>query len=301
MLGPEFTNDDQAECGDYVYCSCNGLNAPLTTFSFAGSATSNCDLTAQPTTNQCPEGPVSGTQTAATKPIDSSCPKVSVPNPNPPLTVPSLSGCTTGDKQTVTYSTALARATGYDNLNPASSGKTFWNQPGAVITVTVITEELFISDVGYDLGALSNITLLSIFSSALTVGPSKQAFTLTVPTQPGCLVTQPAVTWSVNPAANTAVCNDYSVKIEADYPCASNTILNPPQCTDDPRYLLNSQTWIQEGVDTLMYDWWYNYNDPMCDHDQLGAGLLGSNVQPPNTLNPFVSRFPCGLTLKLYL
>ncbi|MCJ1280345.1 hypothetical protein MMC21_008172 [Puttea exsequens] len=161
----------------------------------------------------------------------------------------------------MTYSTQIARHVGYENIGGTDADKAWWKQTGAVWVISIVTEDLVIGDF-----ALLN-----------------DAFNNTMP------VTKPAVTWSVNEAGHTSTaevpqggCTAYSLRISGEYPCAANTMLNPPQCSNNPIYELSQQNWINQNVDQMLYDWWFNYKDD-CDLDNLGHGLLEGNPGPPDT------------------
>jgi len=78
------------------------------------------------------------------------------------------------------------------------------------------------------------------------------------------------------------------MSISGEYSCASNTILNPPDCTHNPAYDLTAKNWQDANVDQLMYDWWFDYTSDTCDKDYLGAsGLKG--VSPPDTTKDLVN------------
>ena len=66
-------------------------------------------------------------------------------------------------------------------------------------------------------------------------------------------------------------------------------MLNPPQCSNNPIYELSQQNWINQNVDQMLYDWWFNYKDD-CDLDNLGHGLLEGNPGPPDTTKDPVSE-----------
>lgn len=54
---------------------------------------------------------------------------------------------------------------------------------------------------------------------------------------PPGIVSRPEISWSVEPTQTTSnVASTYTLSISGEYPCASNTILNPAQseCTHNP-------------------------------------------------------------------
>ncbi len=105
------------------------------------------------------------------------------------------------------------------------------------------------------------------------------------------LATQPEITWSVEPTQTASVAPfSYTLSISGEYPCASHTILNPPQCSHNPDFDLTSENWIDANVDQRLYEWWFDYPDDECNLTALGTHGL-KNLSPPNTSNNLVSDY----------
>lgn len=102
-----------------------------------------------------------------------------VPLVNSPLTLPSLSGCTSGDTGTVTFTSEFAHHTGFESIE---AGEEFWNDTGTVWVIQVVSPGYWVQDLGLFNGNTSNPE----DSNAISLGPSSSVIAITAPTH-GCI------------------------------------------------------------------------------------------------------------------
>lgn len=102
-----------------------------------------------------------------------------VPLVNVPLLLPSLSGCTSGDTGTVTFTSEFAHHTGLESIQ---EGQEFWDYTGTVWVIQVVSPGYWVQDLGIANGNNSDPE----DSTAISLNPSSSVIALTVPTH-GCL------------------------------------------------------------------------------------------------------------------
>lgn len=102
-----------------------------------------------------------------------------VPIVNVPLLLPSLSGCTSGDTGTVTFTSEFAHHTGFETIE---EDQEFWNDTGTVWVIQVVSPGYWVQDLGLFNGNNSDPE----DSSAISLGSSSSVFAITVPTH-GCI------------------------------------------------------------------------------------------------------------------
>ena len=175
-----------------------------------------------------------------------------VPMVNSPLTLPSLSGCTSGDTGTVTFTSEFAHHTGLESVE---EDQEFWNDTGTVWVIQVVSPGYWVQ--GF--GLIDGNNSAPEDQNAISLDPSSSVIAITAPTH-GCIskhivssyhhkqlasltqrllssVTRPALSWSVEPNQTTSnVESTYTLSISGEYPCASNTILNSPASPSNCAY-----------------------------------------------------------------
>ena len=102
-----------------------------------------------------------------------------IPIVNPGIIFPSLSGCTSGDTGTVTFTSEFAHETGFEWI---AEGQGFWNDTGTVWVVQVVSPGYWVQDLGLFNGNNSDPE----DSSAISLNSSSSVIAITVPTH-GCL------------------------------------------------------------------------------------------------------------------
>lgn len=102
-----------------------------------------------------------------------------VPMVNSPLLLPSLSGCTSGDTGTVTFTSEFAHHTGFETIE---EDQEFWNDTGTVWVIKVVSPGYWVQDLGLFNGNNSDPE----DSNAISLDPSSSVFNITVPTH-GCI------------------------------------------------------------------------------------------------------------------
>lgn len=53
------------------------------------------------------------------------------------------------------------------------------------------------------------------------------------------------------------------------------------------QYALTVENWLEQDVDQLLYEWWFDYRDDECDPEDLGSSTL-KYLQPPDTSSNLV-------------
>ncbi len=102
-----------------------------------------------------------------------------VPLVNSPLILPSLSGCTSGDTGTVTFTSEFAHHTGFESIE---AGEEFWNDTGTVWVIQVVSPGYWVQDLGLFIGNTSDPE----DSHAISLDPSSSVIAITAPTH-GCI------------------------------------------------------------------------------------------------------------------
>ena len=102
-----------------------------------------------------------------------------IPIVNPVIKFPSLSGCTSGDTGTVTFTSEFAHHTGLEWIE---NDQGFWNDTGTVWVVQVVSPGYWVQDLGLYNGNNSDPE----DSNAISLNSSSSVIAITVPTH-GCL------------------------------------------------------------------------------------------------------------------
>ena len=102
-----------------------------------------------------------------------------VPLVNSPLILPSLSGCTSGDTGTVTFTSEFARHTGFETIE---ADQELWNDTGTVWVIQVVSPGYWVQDLGLYTGNTSEPE----DSNAISLDPSSSVIAITAPTH-GCI------------------------------------------------------------------------------------------------------------------
>ena len=102
-----------------------------------------------------------------------------VPMVNSPLILPSLSGCTSGDTGTVTFTSEFAHHTGFETIE---EDQEFWNDTGTVWVIQVVSPGYWVQDLGLFDGNNSDPE----DTNAISLGSSSSIIAITVPTH-GCI------------------------------------------------------------------------------------------------------------------
>lgn len=166
------------------------IHPPLTT-TVDGRVTTNCDYSVLTPSNLCPTaaGPpatitgksIVALSTAKTIPITAAPPASTAPVPivNSPIILPQItSSCTSGDTRTVTYTTALPRAVGYEVIGGGSDDLYWRNETRAVWVLALESPGYQIQSLRlYDVGS----PYPPQYSSAIHEGPESSQFTISVP------------------------------------------------------------------------------------------------------------------------
>ena len=126
------------------------------------------------------EGGISaGRAVAAGNASDQTSDVTTVPIVNSPLILPSLSGCTSGDTGTVTFTSEFAHHTGFETIE---EDQEFWNDTGLVWVIKVVSPGYGVQDLGLFNGNNSDPEDLN----AISLDNSSSTIAITVPTH-GCL------------------------------------------------------------------------------------------------------------------